>query len=125
MRRVLIVDDDNLARLAIRSLLDETEYEFVESSGGMEAIEIHRKEPADVIITDIIMPEMSGIETIIKLVKEFPCVKIIAISGGISNPDDKCYLEVAKEYGAICALAKPVSSADLHNSLELCFSRMV
>ncbi len=78
----------------------------MEAPDGKVALWIYKEKPADLIITDIIMPEKEGIETIMELKREFPDVKIIAISGG-GKGDAGQYLDMAKKMGADNTLAKP------------------
>ena len=84
---------------------------------GREGIECYRENPADLIITDIIMPDKEGIETIRTLKKEYPDVKIIAMSGGGKNrPDD--YLKLAEVLGAIHTFDKPIRKDELLETIK-------
>jgi DNA-binding response OmpR family regulator len=82
MARILIIDDDDRFRDMLKDMIERNGYEVVSASDGKEGIDLYRKEPTDLIITDIIMPNKEGMETIFELRKDFPDVKIIAISGG-------------------------------------------
>jgi DNA-binding response OmpR family regulator len=106
MSQILIIDDDTQVRLLLRKLLDHEGYEVREASNGKAGMKLNRENPADLVITDLIMPEKEGLETIMELRKKFPEVKIIAISGGGRNgPED--YLPMAKELGAQLTFTKP------------------
>lgn len=112
MKKILLIDDDPALRSAVAQSLARSGYQVVEAGNGAEGLSIYRADPADLIITDIVMPEKEGLETIMELRKEFPSVKVIAISGGGRNrPGD--YLPVAKRLGANRALAKPFSRSEL------------
>ena len=107
MERILIIDDEPQIRSMLRLMLERDGYEVVEAPDGIEGIRAYRQKPADLIITDLIMPNKDGIGMIIELQKEFPDVKIIAMSGGGLNKPDG-YLKGAKKLGAACTLTKPI-----------------
>jgi CheY-like chemotaxis protein len=106
-KRILIVDDDDQFRLMLRRLLEREGYEVFEARDGKEGIKAYRNLRTDVVVTDIIMPEMEGVETIMKLRKEFPDVKVFAISGGGRNSPDS-YLSMAEKLGARFIMEKPL-----------------
>ena len=117
MTKILIIDDDNQFRTMLRQLLERNGYEIKEASGGKEGIELYRKSPTDLIITDLIMPGKDGIETIQEFKKDFPDIKIIAISGGGRlGPQD--YLHLAKMLGAQRTLTKPIELSELLDAIE-------
>jgi len=107
MARILIIDDEQQIRSMLRLMLEREGYEVVEAPDGIEGIRAYRQKPADLIITDLIMPNKDGIGMIIELQKEFPDVKIIAMSGGGLNKPEG-YLKGAKKLGAACTLTKPI-----------------
>ncbi len=107
MARILIIDDEPQIRSMLTLMLERDGYEVVEAPDGVEGIKVYRQNPADLIITDLIMPNKDGIGMIIDLKKEFPDVKIIAMSGGGLNKPDG-YLKGAKKLGAACTLTKPI-----------------
>jgi len=106
--RILIIDDDLQIRQMLRYMLEDAGYEVREAPDGKIGISLFRKEAADVVITDIIMPEKEGIETILELKQEFPDIRIIAMSGG-GRLGPRQYLESAKNLGAQKTLTKPFS----------------
>jgi YesN/AraC family two-component response regulator len=112
MARILIVDDDDQVRAFLKALLERSGHEVIEAGDGVEAISRYRADPSDIIITDIVMPEKEGIETIVELRGEFPDVKIIAISGGgrIAAHD---YLNWARKFGVRHTFVKPVDHREL------------
>jgi len=107
MARILIIDDEQQIRSMLRLMLERDGYEVVEAPDGIEGIRAYRQNPADLIITDLIMPNQDGIGMIIELQKEFPDVKIIAMSGGGLNKPEG-YLKGAKKLGAAYTLTKPI-----------------
>ncbi len=117
MARILIIDDEAMIRDLLKELLEREGYETITASGGNDGIEIYRKKPADLIITDLIMPGKEGIETIMELRRDFPDVKIIAMSGG-GKIDSETYLKIAKTIGAIETIAKPFDRKDLLKTIR-------
>jgi len=102
--RILIVDDDPDVRLVLRRMLEPDGYEIGEAGHGREALEAFGKQPFDLVITDLIMPEQEGIETIQAFHHRYPQVKIIAISGAYGTD----YLRIAKHLGAHEVMQKPL-----------------
>jgi CheY-like chemotaxis protein len=117
MTRVLIIDDEEPIRSMLKLMLERDGYEVDEAPDGMEAIRIYRQNPADLIITDLIMPNQDGIGMIIALKKEFPDVKIIAMSGGGLNKPEG-YLKGAKKLGAACTLTKPIDRDEMLRAIK-------
>ncbi|MBF0531606.1 MAG: response regulator [Candidatus Omnitrophica bacterium] len=112
MPRILIIDDDESFRLTLQEILERKNYTVITAVNGAEGIQIYRENPADLVITDIIMPIKGGIRVIMDLKKEFPGVKIIAISGGGLGTADE-YLEVVRILNVGATLKKPFSNAEL------------
>ena len=114
--KILVIDDDHLVRYALSKILLSAGYEVVTASDGRRGMVVLRAEHPDVVITDIIMPEQEGIDTIIQIRRERPRVKIIAISGGgrIRNVD---FLEMAHSLGASEVIAKPFEANELLSCL--------
>jgi DNA-binding response OmpR family regulator len=104
--RILIIDDEDQPRRMLQQVLIRAGYEVIEARDGNQGLQLFRASPTDLIITDILMPEKEGLETIIDLRREFPAVKIIAISGG-GRTGNLNFLEVAKRLGAQRTLQKP------------------
>ncbi len=112
MQHIHIIDDEALIRELFRRILETEGYEVSDAADGNEALAMCRKAPPDLIITDLIMPDKEGIETIIEMKRDFPEVKIIAISGG-GRITAKEYLELAATFGADMTLTKPISRDEL------------
>jgi len=117
MARILIIDDEAMIRNLLAKILEREGYEIVTASGGEDGIKIHRENPADLIITDLIMPGKEGIETIMELRRDFKDVKIIAMSGG-GRIDPETYLQMAKTLGAIKTIAKPFDRKELLKTIQ-------
>jgi len=112
MALILLIEDDYNLRSVLMMALEKSGHEVIEASDGKIGIEEFRKCPADLVITDIIMPEKDGIEVILILRKEFPDVKIIAISGGGRGHAD-LYIDQAEKLGATRGLLKPFLISEL------------
>jgi DNA-binding response OmpR family regulator len=112
MPHILLVDDDALMRDALHKTLVRAGYEVEDASGGTAALHAYQRQPRDLVITDIVMANGEGLDTIRALRKLDAHVKIIAISGGgVGKPDD--YLNLATKFGANRVLAKPFSGAEV------------
>ena len=112
MPTILIVDDDALMRDALHKTLVRAGYEVEDASGGTAALHAYQRQPRDLVITDIVMANGEGLETIKALRTLDAHVKIIAISGGgVGKLDD--YLDLAARFGAARVLAKPFSGPEV------------
>jgi DNA-binding response OmpR family regulator len=111
-KRILVVDDNEDLRTTIQALLQADGFEVSVAADGEAALLLHRAHPADVVVTDLFMPDKDGIETIIELKKLYPTVKIIAMSGWTSTQGSD-YLQVAREIGAAVTLQKPFDPLEL------------
>ncbi|MBE1554540.1 response regulator transcription factor [Sporosarcina limicola] len=117
MKNVLLVDDEKVIRKGIKKLLEDviTGYKVMwEASNGCEALEIANIEVPDLVITDIRMPEMNGIDFISYFKKRHPLVSVIVISGH----DDFIYVREALKLGVKDYLLKPISRSDLASILQ-------
>lgn len=117
MKRILIIDDDTQFRQMLRQTLERAGYEIVEAADGNKGIKLFRQSPTDLVITDIIMPEKEGIETIVELKREFPDVKIIAISGG-GRIKAEGYLNSAKGLKVERTFEKPFDKEELLEAIQ-------
>lgn len=119
MPRILVIEDEELARYSMRDILESGGYEVVEASDGRHGIQVHEDRPADLVITDIIMPHKDGVETVIEMRRAFPDLPIIAVSAG-GRARNLSFLTMAKEFGANECLVKPFAAADLLAAVERC-----
>jgi CheY-like chemotaxis protein len=109
MTQILLIDDDEPVRAMLARMLTHFGHIVIEARNGKEGIEHFRASGADLVITDIVMPEMEGFEVLIELRKMGSPVKVIAMSGGgRQNPAD--VLRIASHLGAARVLAKPFSN---------------
>jgi DNA-binding response OmpR family regulator len=112
MARILVIDDEAPVRNMLRQMLEKEGYEVVEAPDGAIGMRLFHEQSIDLIITDILMPEKEGIETILELRKSAPQVKIIAISGG-GRTVKLDVLPIAQSFGAARTLAKPFERREL------------
>lgn len=113
-KRVLIVDDDVGVRDVLRSMLEAAGYRVALAENGKEAMNALKAEEADLILTDLVMPEQEGIETIKALRQEYPGIRVIAMSGAFGGD----YLRIAAYLGAHGTLAKPIQMEALLKLVE-------
>ncbi|OAN52846.1 hypothetical protein A6A04_15195 [Paramagnetospirillum marisnigri] len=108
MSRILIIEDTKLMRDTLVDVLGAAGHEVITADNGAIATEmVTEGQSFEIIITDIIMPEMDGIQTILELQTMLPAARIIAISGGSARLEKTQGLETAKRLGAVAVLEKP------------------
>jgi DNA-binding response OmpR family regulator len=118
MARILLIEDDNEVRTMLRLTLIHFGHTVMEARNGKEGLELFRRANADLVITDIVMPEKEGLEVLIELrERQVPPVKVIAISGGGRQKATE-YLRLAKLMGAARVLAKPFSNEALLAAID-------
>ncbi len=114
--RILFIDDEGYLRGLIRVALEEEGFEIRLAANGAEALEVIRAWQADVVVCDIYMPEMDGLEAIPKLLEQQPRCKILAISGAVAPLPNQ--LPTAAMLGAVRTLEKPFSTGALVDALR-------
>jgi CheY-like chemotaxis protein len=107
MATILLVEDHEPIRLLLRLALEGEGYGIVEAMNGRQGLAVYKERSPDLVITDIIMPEMNGLDMILHLTRAYSAVKIIAISGEAIN------LVVANQFGACATVRKPFDIAKL------------
>jgi DNA-binding response OmpR family regulator len=112
--RILVIEDNADLRDYLRLALESQKHEVLTARNGQEALGYLNGHRVDVVLTDLFMPEMDGIEVITALRKQFPGVRIVAMSGR-SGVD---YLSVARELGAANTLRKPFEIDELLAALK-------
>ena len=114
---ILVIDDNEDVRTLIQLALQAEGFDVSVASNGHDGMSLLRKQFADVVVTDILMPEQDGIETIAELRRDFPDVKIIAISGALSATGFD-YLRVPIQLGAARILRKPFDIQELVGAIQ-------
>lgn len=117
MARILVIDDNTALSEALCELLHQAGHEPIAMASGRQAVQLHRAEPVQLIVTDIFMPETDGLEIIAEFRRSFPDVKIIAVSGGGSRGMVEL-LSVAQRMGAQRVLMKPFDIHELLSAVE-------
>ena len=114
MAKILLIDDVDAARATMRDMLLRGGYEVVEAKTGAEGLNLLADGAFDAVITDIIMPDMEGLETIQQITHRFPNVPVIAVTASIDTP----YLRLALDFGASTGLYKPFKQKELLAALR-------
>lgn len=117
MVRVLLVDDHDDVRVTLTRALKRLGHEVAQASNGAEALRALRDTPCDLVITDINMPEMDGIELVLAIRSERADLPVIAMSGG-GMLAKELLLADADALGAVLTLEKPISVADLASAVD-------
>jgi CheY-like chemotaxis protein len=117
MRRILIIDDEVPVREMLRQMLEREGYEVSEAEDGESGLKLYRSAPADLVITDILMPGKGGLVAISDLRREFPKVSIIAISGG-GRSGKLNFLATARTFPGVRTLRKPFRRSELLDAVR-------
>lgn len=120
MTKVLVIEDEEMVRSTIKQILEKAGYEVEVAENGKLGLEQQELNPADIVVTDIIMPEKDGVETTIELRSRFPNTKIVAVSGG-GRVRNLSFLEHAKQMGADVILPKPFTREELLGAIAMTF----
>jgi len=112
--RILVLDDDDAVRRLLHETLTDAGYQVLSARDGREGMRLVAEQPFDLVVTDLIMPGQEGIETIGNLHRDFPSIRIVAMSGAM----DSGYLKTAERLGAHAALRKPIDSQDLLRTIR-------
>lgn len=117
MAKILILDDEAGMRSILRRALEHAGHEVLEGTNGVEGLKRISENEVDIVVTDLLMPELDGIELIFNLRKSRPNLRVIAISGGGQLPPDS-YLKIAQRGGARRILIKPFELRELLIAIE-------
>jgi CheY-like chemotaxis protein len=115
---ILIVDDEPEIRELLRILLSGEGHTVACASDGKDGARAMAAQPFDLVLTDLLMPERDGLEFISDIVRDYPAVHIIAMSGGGHIARDS-YLKIAKGFGAHVLLQKPFDLATVLEAVEV------
>jgi len=121
MAKILVIDDDAIVRETVAQVLEVSGHKVLSAEDGRRGVAAFHSELPDLVITDIIMPEQEGIQTITEIRRIAPGAKIIAISGGgrIGNVD---FLKMARHLGASDVIAKPFDPDELASRVDRCLA---
>jgi len=115
MATILVIDDQEPVRSLLRLVLEGAGHKVLEASNGRLGLELYHKRSVDLIITDIFMPEMNGLEMMLELTRSFLHVKVIAMSGGLEREGG---LSAAKLLGARQTFEKPLDIRELLDAVR-------
>ncbi len=118
MARILLIDDDELMRGMMLQMLTQDGHQVSSATDGEEGLAMSKTVKPDLIITDVLMPKMDGIEMIMELHKIHSSIPIVAMSGGRRAVSAEFNLESASLVGVKATLAKPFTRADLRSAIE-------
>ncbi len=116
-RHILVVDDDDMMRAFIRELLQLNNYTVSEAANGKDGLKHFREDTPDLVITDIIMPEMEGISFIRQLREHNKDIPIIAMTGNVHGRMEE-YLTISSQIGADEVLRKPIKSEEFLSTIN-------
>lgn len=119
MASILVIDDDASVRTLVRSILEADGHQVREAENGQIGLTLYRDKPADLVITDIMMPGRDGMDVTLALTQEFLDARVIAITG---ETGDHNFLNVAKLFGARRILQKPFGVEDLRQAVRITLS---
>lgn len=111
MVKILLIEDDAAVRHATRVVLELAGHAIVEAANGMRIESTIAEESPDLVLTDMLMPDRDGVETVLAIRRRFPTLRIIAMSGGGTRGD--LDLGVARKLGVSATLNKPFEPEDL------------
>ncbi|MFC1747426.1 response regulator [Pseudomonadota bacterium] len=118
MANILVVDDEDNVRFVIKETLEQDLHSVSEACTGSEALEMFETKPAELVITDLVMPDKNGIDLILELKNRYPNVQILAISGGGGLNGKFDYIPIAELIGAKSVMRKPFNLVDLRNTVN-------
>jgi DNA-binding response OmpR family regulator len=116
-KKVLVIDDDAKITRVLDLKLRKAGYQVIVAADGEAGVNLFKAQQPDVVITDVLMPRKEGLETIMELRRDFPEVKVIAISGGGRIGPDEC-LDLAKKFGAQYAFTKPFIGKEILQAVQ-------
>lgn len=114
---ILVIEDDEPYRNMLGAALECEGYRVTLAENGRLGVLAFENDPADLVLTDVVMPEQEGIETIMDLKRKYPDLKIIAMSGGVTHSET--YLKICRQIGAHATLSKPFSLDKLNSTLKM------
>jgi len=122
MAHILLIDDDSTVRYALKQVLERAGHRVDEAADGQIGIARYTQGRQDLVVTDIIMPNKEGIETIIALRRMAPELRIIAMSGG-GRTGNRDFLAMAEKIGAAKVIAKPFRPKELVEAVNVVLAK--
>ena len=117
MAEILVVDDEHLTRNIIRRILERAGHTVIEAEDGAACLEQIRQIPPDLVIIDVFMPKMDGLEAVTAIREQWPQIRIIGITGG-GVRREMMFLDAIEDCGAHRVMTKPVNANDLTQMVD-------
>jgi CheY-like chemotaxis protein len=117
LARILVVDDEPIVRSLVRKTLERVGHEVAEAEDGEVALKVNRERPFDLVVADLFMPVMDGLQLIVQLREESPDTTVVAISGSVYERKPR-FLEIAGRMESVVTLAKPFTTEELLAAVE-------
>ena len=118
--RILVVDDDEPLRALIEEILLTADYAVTTAANGQQALQCLNQQSFDLVITDLVMPDLDGTELIRQIRRDQPTLPIVAVSG--AGRDADLYLRIAEKLGASALLSKPFRMRAVLETVDSCLS---
>lgn len=118
LKTVLVIDDEPEIREVLRAFLQRNGFQVVLAEDGIQGVEVCKNQTVDLVITDLLMPEQEGIETILQIRNDHPNLPILAMSGGGRMAGTMDILHTAKLLGAIKTFSKPFNPVELVDTVK-------
>ncbi|MBV6469774.1 MAG: Sporulation initiation phosphotransferase F [Nitrospirae bacterium] len=115
MATIMVIDDEASIRSLLREVLEKSGHKVLEAQDGREALTLYHNNKADLLIMDLLMPEVDGLEATLQLTREYLDTKIIAMTGAQGDRD---FLDIAKLFGAHRTFSKPFDLKELLKAVE-------
>ncbi len=115
MATILVIDDEQSIRGLLREVLEKAGHRVIEAPDGREGLAQYQKQPIDLVLMDLLMPETDGLEATLQLTREYVDAKVIAMTGA---QGDRNFLDVAKLLGARRTIAKPFDITALIQAVQ-------
>lgn len=117
-RNILVVEDDGFFVNVFKYALEKRSFNVIAENSYEDALEVMEKTPVSLVLADIFVPGMGGIEGIRRIRTRFPSVYVIATSGGYKDVTAENATRAAKKIGANVVLQKPIPVSDFENALK-------
>lgn len=120
--RILVIEDESAVRAVLYEVLASAGYRVLEAADGKEGLRLFETQAPDLVVTDMLMPEKDGIETIVEIRRKAPNIGIVAVSGG-GRARNLDFLDFSKTVGATEVLAKPFTREQLLDAVHRALTR--
>lgn len=115
---ILLVDDEELLRAAVQEMLEMSGYKVITASNGHEAMACLNQQAIDLVITDLVMPKMDGVDLVEQIRQIRPDLPVIVVSGSTRNIMQRYGIDSIHVPGADASLSKPFKGADLRSQIQ-------